>query len=114
MTLVRKNHEVHQRGKECFELVVLLLAEAGVEKRFDAADDAGCGDGGLRRRAGKQGPGLLIEAPREVVEELDAAPDRRFTGSPRLDYNGAGGVGFAAGETQQRFEAISDPISPDV
>src|SRR3954467_3113042 len=50
MTLVRKNDEVHQRGKEGLELVVLAPAEAGVEEGFPPADDARRSEGGLRRR----------------------------------------------------------------
>src|SRR5206468_568188 len=40
MTLVRKDDEVHQRGKEGIEPVVLLLAEPRVEKGFEAAAHA--------------------------------------------------------------------------
>src|SRR3954454_10631788 len=112
MPLVRKNHEVHQRGEKRVELVVLLLAEAGVEKRFDSADDARCGDGGSAWRRPEELPGLFVEAPGEVVEELDASSDGGFARSARLDHEGAGRVRLAPGEAQQRFEAAAHTVAP--
>src|SRR3954447_11201591 len=61
MTLVRKHDEVHQRGQERLEPVVILLGEAGIEEGLDAADDARGGD--CRRGLGwEELPGLLVEA----------------------------------------------------
>src|SRR5918995_6646697 len=114
MTLVGENHEVHQRGQKRFELVVLLLAEARMEQGFDAADDAGGGHDALGAGLRKQLFGLQLEALCEVVHEFDTTPNRRRAGRPRLDHHRAGGIGFAGGEAQQRFEPEADSVAPDV
>src|SRR3954453_18844628 len=101
MTLVRENYEVQQRGKERFELVVLLFAEAGVEKGFDPADDACRGDVGSRWGRRQQLARLAIEAAGEVVQKLHPTSDRRIAAGPRLDHEGAGGVRLADGEAEQ-------------
>src|SRR6478609_8376266 len=112
MTLVGKHYEVHQRGQERLELVVLLLAEAGIEQRFDSADDAGGGHRGVRATLGKKLVSRRLEAAGELVHKLDTTPNRSCAGGPRLDHHRAGGIGLAAGKAEQRFERVADPIAP--
>src|SRR5215467_5866319 len=95
MTLVRKHDEVHQRRQKGFELVVFVFAEAGVEKRFDPADDSRGGHGGLRGRFGKKLSGLFVEAPREIVQEFDTSPNRSSAGGPGLDHHRPRRIGLA-------------------
>src|SRR5215212_10249839 len=112
MTLVRKYDEVHQRGQQRFELVVLLLAHARIEQGFDSADDPGSGKSGLGATLRKQPASLRIEGLGEVVEEFDTAPNSRRAGRPGLDHHRSRRVWFAAGELEQRFEPEADPVAP--
>src|SRR4051794_32264880 len=114
MTLIRKDHEVHQRGKKRFQLVVLMSAEAGGEQRFDAADNARGPYRRLRRGFGGQFARLIVKAARKVVQKLDPPLHRGFAGCPRLDHESAGGVWFPGRKPQQCFEPVADPVTPDV
>ena len=64
---------------------MLALVEAGVEQRFDAADDAGGGRRRVGGRVGEQLADLGVDAGGEVVEQGDAAQDRvrRWRRGPR-------------------------------
>src|SRR6185295_713428 len=114
MTLIGKNHEIHQRGQKLLQPVVLLLAESRIEQGFDSADDPRGGQRRLRASVGKEFQSLGFEAAREVVHEFDTAPNRGGAGGPCLDDHRAGGVGFAAGEAEQGFERETNPVAPDV
>src|SRR6478609_8774574 len=105
MTLVGKHYEVHQRGQKRLELVVLVLAEAGIEQRFHASDDSRGGQSGVGTGAGKQLAGLRVEALGEVVEQFDTAPNGGGTGGAGLDHHRARGLRFLAGEAEQGLEA---------
>src|SRR5690242_5059273 len=94
MTLVGKYDEVHQRGEQRFELVVLLLAKAGIEQRFDSADDSRGGQRGVGTAFREQLAGLRIEASGEVVEQLDTAPNGSDAGGAGLDDHRPRGIGF--------------------
>src|ERR1700749_264126 len=113
MPLVRKHDEIHQRGQKGLELVVFVFAEAGVEERFDSADDPGSGYGSLRRRVGKKLLGKFVEAPREIVQEFDTPHNRLRAGSARLDHQRPRGIGLANREFQHRFETKADFVTPN-
>src|SRR6476646_8721304 len=113
MTLVGKDYEVHQRGQERFELVVLLLAEAGREQGFDAAGDARGRQGRAGTASGEQLSRLRVEAFGKVVEQLDTTPNRSDAGGAGLDDHRPRLIGFVAGAAQHRLEPQPHPVPPD-
>jgi hypothetical protein len=114
MTLIRKHNEVHQRRQKRLEPVVFVLAETGIEERFDSSDDSSGGHGSLRGWSGKKLLSMLVEAPREFVQEFDTSPNGSGAGGTRLDDQRPSGVGLAGRELQHRFEAEAHPVTPDV
>src|SRR4051794_41920595 len=82
MTLIRKDHEVHQRGKKRFQLVVLMSAEAGGEQRFDAAANTRGPYRRLQRGLGEQLPRLVAKAERKDAQKPDPPPDPGVAWAP--------------------------------